>query len=77
MEAGFLTIEFAKIANKVNNCRFTRQTKIDDIKQKQIDEITKNFNDRPMKCLNYQTPNEVFNQAFGRLSNLIGSHTSE
>lgn len=28
--------------------------------QKQIDAIIESLNNRPMKCLNYQTPNEVF-----------------
>ena len=64
-------------ANKLLRTKLPRQTKIDAIEQNQIDEITKNFNDRPMKCLNYQTPKEVFDQAFGTLSVLIGSRTSE
>lgn len=64
-------------ANKLLRTKLPRQTKIDGLEQNQIDEIVKKLNDRPMKCLNYQTPNEVFDQAFGRLSNLIGSRTSE
>jgi transposase, IS30 family len=64
-------------ANKLLRTKLPRQTKIDGLEQNQIDEIVKKLNDRPMKCLQYQTPKEVFDQAFGRLSDLIGSRTSE
>ena len=35
---------------------------IDDLKQKEITTLLKNINNRPLKCLNYQTPAELFNQ---------------
>lgn len=62
-------------ANKLLRTKLPRRTKIDGIQQNDIDDIVKKLNDRPMKCLNYQTPTEVFDQAFDGLSSLIGSRT--
>jgi len=51
-------------ANKLIRTQLPSRTKIDDLEQNDIDDIIKNLNDRPMRCLGYQTPNEVFWQAF-------------
>jgi IS30 family transposase len=64
-------------ANKLLRTQLPRQANLVNLPQAEIDKIVKNLNDRPMKCLNYQTPSEVFQQAFGKLSDLIGSRTSE
>jgi len=47
--------------------KLPRKINIDSIEQNQIDNIVQQFNDRPMKCLNFQTSNEVFKQTFGLL----------
>ncbi len=47
--------------------KLPRKTNIDSMEQNEIDNIVKQFNDRPMKCLKFQTPNEVFKQTFGLL----------
>lgn len=62
-------------ANKLIRTKLPKQTKIDQWEQKDIDKIIKNFNDRPMKCLDYQTPKEVFLKAFGLLPILTGGCT--
>ena len=54
-------------ANKLLRTKLPRKTNIDSMEQNQIDNIVKQFNDRPMKCLKFQTPNEVFKQTFGLL----------
>lgn len=54
-------------ANKLLRTKLPRKINIDSMEQNQIDNIVKQFNDRPMKCLNFQTPNEVFKQTFGLL----------
>ena len=54
-------------ANKLLRTQFPRKMNIDSTEQNQIDNIVKQFNDRPMKCLDFQTPNEVFKQTFGLL----------
>lgn len=51
-------------ANKLLRTKLPLQTNIDRFKQDEIDIIVKGFNDRPMKCLGYQTPNEAFYRAF-------------
>lgn len=35
---------------------------IDELKQKNITALVRNINNRPLKCLNYKTPTELFNQ---------------
>lgn len=35
---------------------------IEDLKQKSVTALIKNINNRPLKCLNYKTPTELFNQ---------------
>jgi IS30 family transposase len=47
-------------ANRLLRTKFPLQTDIDRFEQEEIDTIVKSFNDRPMKCLGYQTPNETF-----------------
>ena len=54
-------------ANKLLRNKLPRKINIDSIAQNQIDNIVQKFNDRPMKCLDFQTPNEVFKQTFGLL----------
>lgn len=54
-------------ANKLLRTKLPRKTDINSIQQNQIDAIVKQFNDRPMKCLNFQSPNEVFKKTFGSL----------
>ena len=51
-------------ANKLLRTQLPRSTNIDHIKQEEIDSIVKRFNQRPMKCLGFQTPSEVFDNAF-------------
>lgn len=53
-------------ANKLIRTKLPKRTKIDKLEQQNIDKITQNFNDRPMRCLGYQTPKEVFLKAFGK-----------
>jgi len=47
-------------ANRLIRTKLPRSTKIDCFSQLDIDNITHDFNNRPMKCLNYTTPNEAF-----------------
>jgi len=51
-------------ANRLLRTQLPLQTNIDRFEQTEIDKIVKNFNDRPMKCLHYRTPNEVFYESF-------------
>jgi len=44
-----------------------RNTNIDSLSQKQIDKIVDKINNRPMKCLGYNTPAEIFKQNYGQL----------
>jgi IS30 family transposase len=46
--------------NGVIRTEFQRDYNINELKQKNIDAVISNINDRPLKCLNYQTPTEVF-----------------
>lgn len=50
-------------ANKLIRTKLPKRALIDNYNQKDIDKITKNLNDRPMRCLGYLTPNEVFFKA--------------
>jgi len=54
-------------ANKLLRTKLPRKINIDLMDQNQIDKIVHQFNDRPMKCLGFQTPNEVFKRNFGLL----------
>lgn len=52
-------------ANKLIRTVLPKKTDIKNMAQENIDNIIKKLNDRPMKCLGFKTPNEVFFQAFG------------
>lgn len=54
-------------ANKLLRTQLPRTIQIDKFEQTEIDTIVKKLNDKPMRCLNYKTPNEVFYDYFGRL----------
>jgi len=54
-------------ANKLLRTKLHRKIDIDAMEQNQINKIVHKFNDRPMKCLSFQTPNEVFKKNFGLL----------
>jgi len=62
-------------ANKLIRTELPRKTHIREITQPEIDNIINKFNNRPMKCLNYKTPNEVFFEHFKTLPILIESRT--
>jgi IS30 family transposase len=62
-------------ANKLIRTKLPRKTSIREITQKQIDNIMNTFNNRPMKCLDYKTPNEIFQEHFGALPILAGNCT--
>lgn len=53
--------------NKLYRMFIPKWSKIAKRSQKQLDEITKNLNNRPMKCLNYKTPLEVYLSNFSLL----------
>lgn len=44
-----------------------RRINIDSLSQKQIDKIVNRINNRPMKCLGFKTPAEVFKQHYNEL----------
>lgn len=44
-----------------------RSVDIDSLSQKQIDKIVDKINNRPMKCLGFRTPSEVFMEEYGQL----------
>ena len=44
-----------------------RSSNIDSLSQKQIDKIVDKINNRPMKCLDFRTPSEVFMENYGQL----------
>jgi transposase, IS30 family len=44
-----------------------RSADIDSLSQKQIDKIVDKINNRPMKCLGFRTPSEVFMENYGQL----------
>lgn len=54
-------------ANKLLRTKLPRKIDINSMEQNEIDNIVRKFNDRPMKCLAFQTPNEVFSRSFGLL----------
>lgn len=46
-----------------------RSADIDSLSQKQIDKIVDKINNRPMKCLGFRTPAEIFMENYGQLVN--------
>lgn len=46
-----------------------RSTNIELMTQRQIDKIVNKINNRPMKCLGFKTPAEVFTEHYGQLAN--------
>jgi IS30 family transposase len=42
---------------------FPKGTDFRNIPEKEVAQVVKKLNNRPRKCLNYQTPHEVFRQA--------------
>lgn len=50
-------------ANKLIRTKLPKRVNIDAFHQADIDKIIENFNDRPMRCLNYLTPREALMQA--------------
>ena len=48
--------------NGVIRVLLPRETNLDAIEQETIDKLVKEINSRPLKCLNYQTPQEVFDE---------------
>jgi IS30 family transposase len=48
--------------------RFPKGTNFDEITNREINRLEKFLNNRPRKCLNYQTPYEVFQQLRGALT---------
>lgn len=48
--------------NGVLRVELPRQTNIDVMKSHAINQLTHKINNRPLKCLDYQTPAELFQQ---------------
>lgn len=48
--------------------KFPKGTNFDEITNSEINRLEKLLNNRPRKCLNYQTPYEVFQQSCGALT---------
>ena len=46
--------------NGVIRVEFPRSLDIDTVKQDEISKIADEINERPLQCLNYNTPKEVF-----------------
>jgi IS30 family transposase len=44
-----------------------RSADIDSLSQRQIDKLVDKINNRPMKCLAYRTPSEVFMESCSQL----------
>lgn len=55
-------------ANRLLRQDLPRKTNISKIKQEQIDKITSIYNRRPMKCLGYRTPEEVYNENLNKMA---------
>jgi len=45
-----------------------RSTDIESLSQNKIDKIINKINNRPMKCLEFKTPAEVFQEHYGDLA---------
>ena len=52
-------------ANRLLRTVFPRSMNTEKLSQQGVDKAVKKLNDRPMKCLDFQTPNEVFFRVFG------------
>lgn len=50
-----------------------KSTRLSAVTQEQLDVIVDKLNNRPRKCLGYQTPNEVFNEQRQRCLRALGS----
>jgi len=46
--------------NGIIRVDFPRDLNISELKQKEINKVINNINERPLKCLDYQTPKELF-----------------
>ena len=51
--------------NGVIRVEFPRSLDIDDVKQDEISKVAAEINERPLKCLGYKTPKEVFTEYTG------------
>lgn len=54
-------------ANRLLREKLPRKTNISKINQEQINRITQIYNNRPMKCLGYKTPMEVYYENINKL----------
>lgn len=54
--------------NGVIRYSLPRSTDIDIMTQGQIDKVVNKMNNRPMKCLGFRTPAEIFKESFGCLA---------
>jgi transposase, IS30 family len=54
--------------NGVLRIELPRTTQLNEITQREIDTLVRTINQRPMKCLGYKTPEEVFNENLRKLS---------
>jgi len=48
--------------NGVIRVELQRDYNVEELKQKDVNNIIRNINERPLKCLDYQTPAELFNK---------------
>lgn len=48
--------------NGVIRVEIQRDYNVEELKQKDVNNIIRNINERPLKCLDYQTPAELFNK---------------
>ena len=53
--------------NGVLRYNLPRSADIDSLSQKQINNLVDKINNRPMKCLGFKTPSEVFMENYGQL----------
>jgi len=47
---------------------FPKWTDFSKVTQEQIDLVVEKINNRPMKCLNFQTPSKIFNKLFSQVT---------
>lgn len=57
--------------NGVLRVELPRTTQIDKMSQAEINKLVMSINRRPMKCLSYRTPEEVFNENIMRLAEKV------
>ena len=62
--------------NGVLRVELPRSTVLDSLSQRELDKIVMNINRRPMKCLGYETPEEVFNRNMSHLKQSFVSDIS-